>query len=50
MEYRPCKALNFRLGQSKNEFSMENPMSPTVVDLVAPMTQGVFWLNGSDPL
>ena len=50
MEYRACKALNFRLGQSKKEFSLENPMSPTVLESIGPMAQGVFWLNGFDPL
>lgn len=50
MEYRPCKAFNLRLGQSKIELSMENPMSPTVLESVGPMSQGVFWLCGSDPL
>lgn len=50
MEYRHCKAFNVRLGQSKKEFSLENPMSPTVLESIGPMAQGVFWLNGSDPL
>ena len=50
MEYRPCKAFNVRLGQSKREFTMENPMSPTVLESIGPMSQGVFWLNGFDPL
>jgi len=50
MEYRASKAFNVRLGQSKKEFSMENPMSPTVLESIGPMAQGVFWLNGYDPL
>lgn len=50
MEYRMNKAFNVRLGQSKKEFSMENPMSPTVLESIGPMSQGVFWLNGYDPL
>ena len=50
MEYRMNKAFNVRLGQSKKEFSMENPMSPTVLESISPMSQGVFWLNGYDPL
>ena len=50
MEYRPSKTFNVRLGQSKREFTLENPMSPTVLESVGPMAQGVFWLNGADPL
>lgn len=50
LEYRPSKALNFRFGQSKIELSMENPMSPTVLESVGPMSQAVFWLCGRDPL
>lgn len=50
MEWRPMQELRFRFGQSKIEFSMENPMSPTVLESIAPMSQGVFWLCGSDPL
>lgn len=50
LEYRPFKAFNVRFGQSKKEFSMENPMSPTVLESIGPMSQGVFWLCGKDPL
>ena len=50
LEYRPLKALNLRFGQSKTEISMENPMSPTVLESISPMSQGVFWLCGADPL
>lgn len=50
MEYRPCKAFNLRFGQSKIELSMENPMSPTVLESIGPMSQGVYWLCGADPL
>ena len=50
MEYRPCKEFNLRFGQSKIEYTMENPMSPTVLESIGPMSQGVFWLCGSDPL
>ena len=46
MEYRPSKAINFRLGQSKIELSMENPMSPTVLESVTPMSQSVGYLCG----
>lgn len=50
MEYRPCKAFNLRFGQSKTELSMENPMSPTVLESIGPMSQSVSWLCGADPL
>lgn len=50
MEYRPCNAFKLRFGQSKIELSMENPMSPTVLESIGPMSQGVFWLCGADPL
>lgn len=46
MEYRPSKAVNFRMGQSKIELSMENPMSPTVLESVGPMAQSVGYLCG----
>lgn len=50
MEYRPCKAFNLRFGQSKIELSMENPMSPAVLESISPMSQSVYWLCGADPL
>ena len=50
LEYRPSKAFNLRFGQSKIELSMENPMSPTVLESIGPMSQSVYWLCGSDPL
>lgn len=50
MEYRPAKALNVRFGQSKIEYTMENPLSPTTLESIGPMAQGVFWLCGADPL
>ena len=50
MEYRPCKALNFRLGQSKIELSMENPLSPTILESISCSSQSVTWLCGGDPL
>ena len=50
MEYRPSKAFNLRFGQSKTELSIENPMSPTVLESIGPMSQGVSWLCGADPL
>lgn len=50
MEYRPTKAFNVRLGQSKIQLSMENPMSPTVLESATPMSQSVSWLCGADPL
>ncbi len=50
VEYRPFKALNFRLGQSKTEFSIENCLSPTVLESTNFSSQAVGWLCGRDPL
>ena len=50
LEYRPAKEFKMRLGQSKIELSMENPMSPTVLESIGPMAQSVSWLCGADPL
>ena len=50
LEYRPAKEFKMRFGQSKIEYSMENPMSPTVLESIGPMSQAVAWLCGSDPL
>lgn len=46
LEYRPMKELNVRFGQSKKELSMENPMSPTVLESIGPMSQSVMALCG----
>lgn len=45
-------ALTFRIGQFKNSFSLENPLSPTVLELIDVCSQGVTYLAGcgSDPL
>ena len=50
LEYRPAKEFKMRFGQSKIELSMENPMSPTVLESIGPMAQSVSWLCGADPL
>lgn len=44
-------ALNVRLGQFKNSLTIENPLSPTVLELVDVCSQGVTYLTGcgSDP-
>jgi len=46
------KALTVRFGQFKHHFSMENPLSPTKLELVNVYSQGVTFLAGcgSDPL
>ena len=53
-DYRltPGKALTVRLGQFKNSFSLENPMSPSALELVDVCSQSVTYLAGcgSDPL
>ncbi len=50
MEYHPCKALNFRFGQTKIEMSMTNPFSPRVYESINCAPQAVSWLCGADPL
>ena len=45
------KALTVRLGQFKNSFSMENPLSPVQLELVDVCSQSVTCLSGCyDPL
>ncbi len=46
------KSLTVRFGQFKNSLSLENPLSPTKVELIDVYSQGVTWLTGcgSDPL
>ncbi len=46
------KALTLRLGQFKNSLTLENPMSPVVLELIDVCSQGVTYLSGcgSDPL
>lgn len=45
-------AMTFRIGQFKNSLSMENPMSPSALELVDVCSQPVTYLAGcgSDPL
>lgn len=50
MEYRHNKALNFRLGQSKTELSIANPLSPRIFESINCSPLAVGWLCGSDPL
>lgn len=46
------KSLTLRMGQFKNSLTLENPMSPTVLELIDVCSQGVTYLSGcgSDPL
>ena len=46
------KQMTLRFGQFKNQLSMENPLSPVVLELVDVCSQGVTYLTGcgSDPL
>ena len=46
------KSLTVRLGQFKHSFSMENPMSPTQLELIDVYSQAVLYLAGEgvDPL
>ena len=46
------RALTVRLGQFKNALTLENPLSPTKVELINVLSQGATYLSGcgSDPL
>ena len=43
------KALTFRLGQFKHSYSMENPLSPTMLELIDVYSQAVLYLAGEGP-
>ena len=42
-------ALTVRLGQFKHSYSMENPMSPTQLELIDVYSQAVLYLAGEGP-
>ena len=46
------RAMTLRVGQFKNSYSLENPLSPTKVELIDVLAQGPTFLSGcgSDPL
>jgi hypothetical protein len=50
-DYRLSKGneLTVRLGQFKHSYSMENPMSPTQLELVDVYSQAVLYLAGEGP-
>lgn len=53
MEYKLFPHLTIRTGQFKTMFSLENPLSTTVEELISCNSQAVAYLagtNGSDPL
>jgi hypothetical protein len=43
------KALTVRLGQFKHSYSMENPLSPTMLELIDVYSQAVLYLAGEGP-
>ncbi len=52
-EYRFLPGLSARMGQFKTPYSIENPLSPTTVELIDCYSQAVSYLagiNNSDPL
>ena len=52
-EYHFLPGLSVRLGQFKTMYTMENPMSPSTLELINVNSQAVNYLagyNGSDPL
>jgi len=50
-DYRVSKnnALTFRLGQFKHSYTMENPLSPTMLELIDVYSQAVLYLAGEGP-
>ena len=47
-EYRFCPQLTARIGEFKTMFSIENPMSPSAVELINVYSQAVNYLVGND--
>ncbi len=43
------KSLSVRLGQFKHSYTMENPLSPTMLELVDVYSQAVLYLAGEGP-
>ena len=43
------KSLTVRLGQFKHSYSMENPLSPTMLELIDVYSQAVLYLAGEGP-
>lgn len=43
------KSLNVRFGQFKHSYTMENPLSPTMLELVDVYSQAVLYLAGEGP-
>ena len=51
LEYRFSNdnSVNVRLGQFKHSYSMENPLSPTALELIDVYSQAVLYLAGEGP-
>ena len=43
------KSFNMRLGQFKHSYSLENPLSPTMLELIDVYSQAVLYLAGEGP-
>ena len=43
------RAVNFRIGQFKHSYTMENPLSPTALELIDVYSQAVLFLAGEGP-
>ncbi len=51
VNYRVGRWMNFKLGQFKTPFSIENPISPSVFETITPMSAPTSWMiGGSSPL
>ncbi|MCR4800273.1 MAG: OprO/OprP family phosphate-selective porin [Bacteroidales bacterium] len=51
-DFKVADGLTIRFGQFKHNYTLENPMSPTTLELIDVYAQSVVYLcgNGSDPL
>ena len=51
LDYRVSRdnAFNVRLGQFKHSYSLENPLSPTMLELIDVYSQAVLFLAGEGP-
>ena len=51
VNYRPTPWLNVKLGQFKTPFSLENPISPSVMEMITQMSAPTQWMiGGGSPL
>ena len=51
VNYRPTPWMNIKLGQFKTPFTLENPISPAVMEMITQMSAPTLWMvGGGSPL